>query len=76
VDFLILADIYAAREKFTGDISSKCWRKPLPEKGQNCTYISDFSLITDYVREHSKPGDLIITMGAGNIYEVGNALLK
>lgn len=76
VDFLILADIYAAREKFTGDISSEMLAEAIARKDQNCTYISKFSLITDYVREHAKPGDLIITMGAGNIYEIGNALLQ
>ncbi|HHU49210.1 MAG TPA: hypothetical protein GXZ37_05785 [Clostridiales bacterium] len=73
---MILADIYAAREKFTGDISSEMLAEAIARKDQNCTYISKFSLITDYVREHAKPGDLIITMGAGNIYEIGNALLQ
>jgi UDP-N-acetylmuramate--alanine ligase len=76
VDFLILADIYAAREKNTGDISSEMLAEAIAQKDLNCTYIPGFSLITDYVREHAKPGDLIITMGAGNIYEIGNALLQ
>jgi UDP-N-acetylmuramate--alanine ligase len=36
----------------------------------------EFNEIADYVRENSQPGDLIITMGAGNVYEIGDALLK
>ena len=46
------------------------------QKGQSCLYISDFKEIADYIRIYSLPGDLILTMGAGNIYEVGDALLK
>ncbi len=76
VDFLILADIYAAREKDTGDISSKMLADAISQKGINCTYIPEFSRIIDDIRKHSKPGDLIITMGAGNVYEIGDALLK
>lgn len=76
VDFLILADIYAAREKDTGDISSQMLAEAISEKGLNCTYMPEFNEIADYVRENSQPGDLIITMGAGNVYEIGDALLK
>ena len=76
VDFLILADIYAAREKDTGDISSKMLADAISEKGINVTYIPEFSQIIDDIRKHSQPGDLIITMGAGNVYEIGDALLK
>jgi len=76
VDFLILADIYAAREKNTGDISSQMLAEAITARGLNCTYIPEFSEIADYIREKSQPGDLIITMGAGNVYEIGDALLK
>lgn len=76
VDFLILTDIYAAREKNTGDINSGMLAEAISEKGVNCSYISDFGEITAYVRQHAKPGDLVITMGAGDIYKVGEALLK
>lgn len=76
VDFLILTDIYAAREKNTGEIHSSMLAEAISQKGQNCIYLSDFKEIADYIRIHSLPGDLIITMGAGNIYEVGDALLN
>ena len=76
VDFLILTDIYAAREKNTGEIHSSMLAAAIGQKGQSCLYISDFKEIADYIRIYSLPGDLILTMGAGNIYEVGDALLK
>jgi len=76
VDFLILADIYAAREKNTGDISSGMLADSISKKGLECMYMPEFDKIADYVRSHSEPGDLIITMGAGDIYKVGEALLK
>jgi UDP-N-acetylmuramate--alanine ligase len=75
VDTLILADIYAAREKDTGEISSQMLADAIQAKGRNCTYMASFSEIEDYIRQNAQPNDLIITMGAGNIYQVGEALL-
>ena len=76
VDFLIMADIYAAREKNPGDISSGMLADSISENGLKCLYMPEFDKIEEYIRQHSEPGDLIITMGAGDIYKVGDALLK
>jgi len=74
VDTLILADIYAAREKDTGEISSRMLAEAISKKGQDCTYLPDFKEIEDTIRKHARPGDLILTMGAGDINQVGDDL--
>lgn len=74
-DHVILADIYAAREKDPGDISSVDLQKLLKEKNVKCDYFSSFDDIEIFILENCIPGDLLITMGAGNIYLVGEDLL-
>jgi len=75
-DIVLLADIYAAREKDTGVISSKDVADEICKNGTNALYLGDFESIRKYVYENAKPGDLVITMGAGDIYKVGDMLLK
>ena len=74
-DHVVLADIYAAREKNTIGISSDDLRKAIAEKGTDAVYFPDFGEIEDYLLEHCAENDLILTMGAGNIVEVGEDLL-
>ena len=71
-DICILADIYAAREINTIGISSKDIAKEIP----NCMYIDSFEEIEKTLRWTAAPGDLILTVGAGDIYKVGENLLK
>lgn len=75
-DHVLLADIYAAREKDDGTISSRDLEKALKEKGTDAMYLGDFQSIEDYFRAHMNNNDLFITMGAGNIDSVGTELLK
>ena len=75
-DHVILADIYAAREKNTIGISSDDLRREIENLGGDAAYIPDFPSIEEYLRSHLIPGDLLITMGAGNILEVGEDLLS
>ncbi len=72
---VIIADIYAAREKNPGDISAEDIVKKIHSLGKEALYISDFDEIANYLLEHAVPNDLIITMGAGNINQVGDILL-
>lgn len=71
-DRVILADIYPAREKYDGSIHS-C---DLAAKIPGCTYINDFSAIERYIKANAEPGDLVITMGAGDIFKVGKAIIS
>ncbi len=75
-DEVILADIYAAREKNPGDIHSKDLAEKLIQNGQTAKYFENFDLIADYLAENIKERDLVITMGAGDIYKVGEIILK
>ena len=48
----------------------------IAEKGMNSIYMSGFEEIAAYLNEHSKQDDLIITMGAGDVYKIGDMLLQ
>ena len=75
-DEIVLADIYAAREKNTIGISSDDLRKHMLEQNTNVYYIPKFEDIEDFLLKHVEEGDVLITMGAGDIYKVGDDLLK
>lgn len=77
-DHLILADIYAAREKNIYKISSSQLAEKIKEEhpDKDVMYIDSLEGIADYVKSHTSKGDMVITMGAGDIYKVGEMLLK
>ena len=74
-DLVILADIYAAREQNTIGISSSDIKALIDKTGTECIYEPSFEAIGQLVLDRCQAGDLVITMGAGNIVEVGEALL-
>ena len=74
-DMVVLADIYAAREKNTFGISSKDILAKLKEKGTDAHYFPSFEEIEKFLLENCTDGDLLITMGAGNVVEIGENLL-
>lgn len=75
-DKIVLTDIYAAREKDPGDISSKDIVDLLTKSGKEVYYIREFDRIEKFFEKNLTTGDLLITMGAGNIVEVGEALVN
>ena len=75
-DHVLLADIYAAREKDDGSVSSKDLEKKLLELGCDAVYLGDFESIENYFEKNSENNDMLITMGAGNIDSVGVELLS
>jgi UDP-N-acetylmuramate--alanine ligase len=77
-DHVVLADIYAARETNTYGISSKDIADKLNKtKSANyCKYISDFNDIVTYIKSNAKPHDVILTLGAGNVTDIGPMILK
>ena len=74
-DVLVLAEIYAAREKNTIGISSKDLLALVKEKGTECYYFPSFEEIEKFLLKNCMNGDLLITMGAGNVVEIGESLL-
>ncbi len=71
-DKVILTDVYPAREEYDGTIHS-CDLAILMD---NVTYINDFGAVQRFVKSKAKPGDMIITMGAGDVYKIGYDLVK
>lgn len=74
-DRIVLADIYAAREQNTIGISSADLKAEIDKHGKDCTYLQSFDAIENFLLEHCESGDLLITMGAGDIYKIGEHLL-
>ncbi len=74
-DEVILTEIYAAREKDNLGISSKDVADRIISLGTPAHYIKTFPEIEEYVAEHVQPGDLLLTMGAGNVVDIGENLL-
>lgn len=71
-DLTILAEIYAAREKNTIGISSRDIAKEIP----NSMYFESSEELEKTLRFLASPGDLILTVGAGDIYRVGESLVR
>ena len=74
-DHVVLADIYAAREKITLGVSSKDLQRCILELGTPCEYFPTFDEIENYLLENCVGGDLLITMGAGDVVQIGEHLL-
>ena len=74
-DKVVLADIYAARETDTLGISSEDLKAELESLGQECYYFPSFDEIENFLLENCINGDLLITMGAGDVLKIGENLL-
>ena len=74
-DKVVLADIYASRETDTLGISSKNLLEELTSLGCECYYFPSFDEIENFLLQNCINGDLLITMGAGDIVKVGEKLL-
>ena len=75
-DKVILADIYAARETDTLGISSADLQALVQKEGKECFYFHTFKEIEDFVLKNCINGDLLITMGAGDVVNIGENLLS
>ncbi len=75
-DEIILADIYAAREKDTLGISSETLQEKIRSLGHSCHYFPTFEVIENYLLKNCTKDDLLITMGAGDVVKVGENLLQ
>lgn len=71
-DHVVLAEIYAARERNTTGISSMDLVKEIP----GSVYCETLPQVTQYLKSVAREGDVILTIGAGDIYTAGEAMLK
>ena len=71
-DVVLLAEIYAAREQNDIGISSQDLAREIP----GAIYCSSLEKVTDTLASLAQPGDLILTVGAGDIFRAGEKLLE
>lgn len=71
-DITVLAEIYAARERNTMGISSRDIQKEIP----GSIYCETLPQVTQYLRSIAQEGDVVLTVGAGDIYRAGEALFQ
>lgn len=74
-DEVIITDIYAAREKDDGKVHSKDLVAGIEALGQNVKYYGAFEDVLNYLEGHLESEDVVFTMGAGSISELGPKLL-
>ncbi len=74
-DKIVLTDIYAAREKDNLGISSRDLQKTIQDLGKECFYFSTFDEVENFLLENCTNGDMLITMGAGDVHKIGETLL-
>lgn len=72
VDLAVLAEIYAARESNKIGISSRDLAREIP----NAVFFETLPEVAAYLRTVAREGDIILTVGAGDIYKAGELLLQ
>ena len=76
-DLLILTDVYAAGEAPIPGVSGETLMEEVAKQtGQDAVYLPERVDLERYLAQHVRAGDLVITMGAGNILEVGETLVE
>ena len=75
-DNIIILDIYAARENNTYGITSKDLADKICSLGKDAKYIPDFDECINYLKDHVKENDIILTQGAGTVTEIGPRLIE
>ena len=74
-DNIIILDIYAARETNTYGITSKDLVDKIHEFGKEAKYIPDFNECADYIKNNVEENDIVITLGAGTVTQIGPMLV-
>ena len=75
-DEIIVADIYAAREPKDESVNSKMLAEEIIKNGGVAMHMESFDKIAELLAGKAKKSDVVITMGAGDVYKIGENLLK
>lgn len=75
-DELIITDIYAAREPFDGVTDPEKLAADIALRGVNARYIKTFDEIKSLLASELSAGDVVFTMGAGNIVDIADDICK
>jgi UDP-N-acetylmuramate--alanine ligase len=75
-DVLIITDIYAASEKEVKGVDAISLCRKIKDCGhEHASYLASFDEIVNHLKKIAEPGDTIITLGAGDVWKVGEKLL-
>ena len=74
-DCVLVPDIYPGREKDTGIVHARDMVSAINETSGNAVYIPTFEEIRLYLDEHAGEGDLVVTVGSGDVYRQTKKLL-
>ncbi len=75
-DEVVIAPIYAAREVDDGTISNSILAENIVKNGTKASAIDSFTEISSYLNKYTDINDVIMTMGAGDIYKVSDMLIS
>ena len=75
-DHILITDVMGARESDPGDVKSEMFLEPLRARGKNVDVTPTFDDAEAYLRSHWQPGDLVITLGCGNIDLLNEQIAK
>ncbi|MCL2695126.1 MAG: UDP-N-acetylmuramate--L-alanine ligase [Clostridiales bacterium] len=74
-DEVLVTDIYPGREVDTGLIHARDMVRAINESAQNACYVPTFEAVRAWLNEHARPGDLVLTLGSGDVYRQSQLLL-
>lgn len=74
-DTVLVPDIYPGREKDTGLVHAKDMVAGINETSHNAVYVPTFEQIRTYLDENGNPGDVVVTVGSGDVYRQTKKLL-
>jgi UDP-N-acetylmuramate--alanine ligase len=77
-DMTIVPEIYFVRDsqETKKEVNAQILVEKIQENGSNAMFIEDFGAICDYLKRNVSPGELVVTMGAGDIWKVADEYLQ
>ena len=75
-DVLIVTEIYAASEEPIEGVSGEALARAMARKGGEVVYVKDMEEVVERLMVVARPGDVIVTQGAGSVWKVGEAFLE
>jgi UDP-N-acetylmuramate--alanine ligase len=76
-DHVAVMDVYAAGEEVRPEVSAENLANGISEHGhKSCCYTGDTEATVEHLQAVLQPGDIVITLGAGNVWQVGEELLN
>lgn len=74
-DVVLVPDIYPGREKDDGTVHARDMVRGISEGGAEAYYLPTFEQINEYLEANARPGDLVVTVGSGDVYVQTRKLL-